>query len=60
MTAGPASPPQPAFVYRNRAEKERRFAGGAGHPQLAFVYRNRAEKERRFGAVAGRAPGWRP
>jgi len=60
MTAGPASPPQPAFAYRNRAEKERRFGWGAGHPQLAFVYRNRAEKERRFRAGAARAPGGRP
>ena len=43
-----APPAQLAFVYRNTAEKERRFGAAGRARQLAFVYRNTAEKERRL------------
>jgi hypothetical protein len=55
MKAEAAANSQPAFVYRDRAEMERRFGRTAARPQLAFVYRDRAEMERRFESVrAGR------
>ena len=45
MTAVPA---QPAFLYRNAPEMERRFVERRPMSQLAFLYRDRAEMERRF------------
>jgi hypothetical protein len=43
--------PQLAFVYRDRAEKERQLGGVGRAAELAFVYRDRAEKERQLGGV---------
>jgi hypothetical protein len=53
MSAGTAHRPEPAFLYRDTAEFERRLGAGAGGAQLAFVYRDTAEFERRFAGAGG-------
>ena len=50
---------EPAFIYRNRAEMERRFGTAVRPLQLAFDYRDSAEIGRRFGAAGGRTGGQR-
>jgi hypothetical protein len=55
MTVRPEPRSQLAFVYRNRAEKERQFEKTGGGPQLAFVYRDTAEMERQFQHPTGKS-----
>ncbi|MDQ1515173.1 MAG: hypothetical protein QOE80_1003, partial [Actinomycetota bacterium] len=48
-----AAGPQPAFLYRDTADNERRLGGPAGQAEPAFLYRDTAEKERRLAGSDG-------